>query len=186
MKSNYYQPVPEWVGPVLNPNEKIIWVGEPMFSSFMLSGVYVLLREILGSALMIYLVFHFNRDDFAFLSYGLMIAVIASIALYVIVRKIMEYRNAHYCITDSRIVLLNGFLYTTYKFIEIDQINFTDVKVDFFHKKFDTGTLLFYSGELEEKKDKTEKFYDKFESVKTPFEVLNYITQAKSLRKSAA
>lgn len=164
---------------ILRENEKVLWTGKPEGLPYATNELVSFFKSVVWAAVVWAIFIVISKVAEAEISWGMMHLIAAIIivpALITFLKKLIEFKNIHYCVTDNRILIQTGVFNTTIKSIESEKINFTNINSNFLDKIFNVGTLLFYSGEVKNNDDKVEKVFDKFESIQEPFRILNFIS----------
>ena len=162
--------LPQMFHSVKDPNENFIWIGEPSFIPFVLSGVPYL---VLGLAWGAFAYFGFIRH----MKIEQMATIIPFFALHLLpfygsilnmFRLILVHKNTYYAITDKRIMMRSGFFGIDFKSIDFDKISDIEVNVNPVENMLGVGTIRFYSGRTTTKGN---TITDNFLAIPSPYEV---------------
>jgi hypothetical protein len=153
MSSKFDQNVLPAFDSIKDDDETILWVGKPKYLPFILPRIFlasffVLVGIIIESVVL------FNLNNFRifpdfFSMLGFLSIIPISLGMIMVLSKHLGYSNICYAYSDRRILIRRGFMGTD--FIALDYNKITDVGVDvsIFGKVFNTGTIHFSSGNIE-------------------------------------
>jgi hypothetical protein len=151
MENTYYTP-PAWVEPILIPNEYVAWEGKPLFVPFLFThfdrwskGLYLLFSLVMLWFFCKYAL-GFGLDFNKFNQNGLATAIILFLVLpsvYILIKRALEFKNVHYCITNRRVITYTGMFSKTYTDIEFSDLLEMEIMKTKFDRKYNSGTILF-------------------------------------------
>lgn len=169
---------------IKDDGEQIQWTGKPKFIPFIFSEASTLLA-IMGFATVWTLfmkgwsgIAERNAPIGMFPTHlwivGLFIFIMPLIAL---IGKILSFPNTVYAYSDRRIMIRTGFIGTSFKVIDYDKISDIEVTVSFVEKMYKMGTIRFFSGRTQNRKNGTVKLYDSWTAIENPYEVFKMVKQ---------
>ena len=159
---------------VRDKDEKFLWVGEPAFLPFLLTGVPFLLLGLLWGCF----------DYFGFIRHmpakmaGFMIPFFALHlfpfwgSILNMFRLVLVHKNTFYAITNKRVMLRSGFWGINFEAIDYDKITDMQVTVNPVENMMGVGSIRFSTGELS---SKGAALFKTFISVPAPYEVFKQI-----------
>lgn len=74
-------------------------------------------------------------------------------------------------------MMRTGFIGTDFKTIDYDKISDIEVNVNVIERIFNVGTVRFFSGRTQTDEGNTTKLYDKWISIKDPYDVFKLVKQ---------
>jgi len=171
-------------GPVLEPNEKVHWVGKPIFALYLLTGVPFLVGGLIWG-LFDYVFFKaggtFPGPFGAVLPIFLLVhAAPCWLSILNMLRLALTYRNTFYLVTDRRLILRSGFVGVDFKSVDYDKIQDLEVNVNPFEKLFAAGTVRAATATIGWNNRPERK---KFVAITSPYEVFKQIKQLSSRSK---
>jgi membrane protein YdbS with pleckstrin-like domain len=161
---------------ILDTNEVVLWSGRPNAVPFYLSGVPFLIFGILWGCFDYFgFIRHMTSREAGF--------AIPFFALHLfplwlgvgnMFRLVFVFRNTEYAITNRRLLIRGGFWGISFKSVDYDRIQETDVSVGPIEKMLDVGTIKFFSGA---QTSRGANIYDRFIGISDPYEVYKKIKQ---------
>ncbi|SRR5258708_11295396 len=117
---------------VLEPKEKILWRGKPVFIPFLLSAITI------SSVIGIFILSQFIPT----IRYSGLLPIYFGIFMVFgpIIYRLMVYTNVFYYITDRRVIFESGIFAKNFRAIDFDQVANAQVNIDIFDKLFGNGS----------------------------------------------
>jgi len=165
---------------ILEPKEKVIYDGKPLYAPYIISSVLMVLifGVMLGVVAGIFL---------KSVIVGIFLSVVIIVSCIIFVN--MAYNRTHYAITNKRAIIQSGVIGRDFRSVDYDRMQNVSVDVGILGVIFKVGTVKIYTGELETvgsgKTSRIQAKYDKFEYVTLPYEVLKKLQTELSKRKEA-
>ena len=159
---------------VKDDDETFLWVGEPLFVPFILTGLPFLAIGLIWGAI----------DYFGFIrgmsqqQAGFMIPFFALHlfpfwgSILNMVRLVLVHKNTFYAITNKRVMMRSGFWGIDFKAVDYDKISDVAVTVNPIENMYGVGTIRFYSGHSNSKGN---RITDNFVAVANPYEVFKQV-----------
>ncbi len=164
----------------INPNEQIIWVGQPNKSAYVANEFWELARGLLfvgGAIGFVVLIASVFKRKMSWFELGIFFSIVLVMGLYDLVKRLIERGTTVYALTDSRVLIFKRFTQSDVIFLEISGIVSQELQRTFIDRNYSTGTLAFHSGIVDDTGDEPKKIYDYFYSIDTPNEVLNLVAE---------
>lgn len=170
------QDLPRQFESVKDPDEEFLWVGEPSFVPFILTGVPLLAFGLAWGAF----------DYFAFIrhmrlnssAYAVMIPFFLIhlapfwTGILNMARLFLVHKNTFYAVTNKRVMMMSGFWGIDFKSIDFDKISDVEVNVNPLENLLGVGTLRFYSGRSNRNGNLVT---DNFIAVPSPYDVFKQV-----------
>ncbi len=138
--------LPQDLRKVLNPDERVLWVGKPERAPFILgssSVLFFLIPFFLFPLLLFPGFFSPMPADFYLFTvvfllmwYGILL-LMASAPL----KRALEWRNRIYALTDRRAIVRRGIVGIDYDMLDLDLVRMVRVDVGFWDSRYGTGTI---------------------------------------------
>ncbi|MEI7904638.1 MAG: PH domain-containing protein [Candidatus Firestonebacteria bacterium] len=166
--------LPEQFKAVKDDDEEFLWVGEPAFWPFLLTGVPFLIIGLLWGAF----------DYFGFIRHmpakmaGFMIPFFLLHlfpfwgSILNMGRLILVHKNTFYTITNKRVMLRSGFWGIGFEAIDYDKISDIQVTVNPLESMLGAGSIRFSTGETT---SKGAALYKTFIAIAEPYEVFKLV-----------
>jgi len=168
---------------VLNPDEKVLWSGNPKKAPFLFS--FALLGLFFGAIIYFSgLSYSISKPEYYILFSFL---AILAFALFFFVGY-LYYRVTYYAITDRRVILQSGIFGRSYKSIDFDKIQNVSVVIGLFNYIFRTGTIKIFSGEIGSSGGNNagvQPIFDQIVFIQNPDSTLRILQEALSHKKEA-
>ncbi len=178
---------------VLEKTEKIIWSGKQDLASAMVKSIFAMILMI-GVGVIISLVTGNPSGTCkingvvrpaaecgkmaSYFAYALIgIGILLPLGAY------LQYRVTRYVITSKRVLLKSGLIGADMRSIYYDQIKSAFVDVGIIGKIFGTGTIKIDTGRITQTKNGSRTVYDRFDNIKTPYDVYKFLQDNLSSRK---
>ena len=164
---------------VKDNDEEIIWIGKPVFTPYMFSGLGAGLYTIAFGIIWILLAFNSGANNASggvhfFWLFGLLPLCQG---VYVLANRLFSYSNTAYGYSNKRVMMRTGFIGTDFKTIDYDKISDIEVTVNVIERIYNVGTIRFFSGRTQTEKGNTTKLYDTWSSIENPYEVFKMVKQ---------
>ena len=162
---------------ILDQGETVLWSGRPHPGPFFASGIPILIFG-LGWGAFDY--FGFIRHMHTSTEMGFMIPFFALhlfpfwLAIGNCIRLPIAYRNTLYVLTNRRVIMQGGFWGVSFKSIDYDQIQESDVSVNLIERPMNLGTIRIFSGRTSAK---GANLYDSFVGIDRPYDVYKRLKQ---------
>jgi uncharacterized membrane protein YdbT with pleckstrin-like domain len=156
------------LGVVFEPNETIKWTGKPNLRSYFLNDLkdkFVGLLFIVGVILLFHLIAYLFKATYLWKETLFMFGIVFAISIGATCWDLLNLRTTTYIITDISIVIHKNFYNASTKAIHIKDIQTKEIKKTFVDKRFDTGTILIFTGVTKEDDGKLKKVYDNLNSI---------------------
>lgn len=138
---------------ILNPNEKVLWEGQPQFTPFVLSSWGAIVFGIFWSSIVGVFVYTFIKQGvpwffWAFLSPFILIGLYMLIGAPIF--TVLVYKHVWYTITDKRVIFQAGLIGRDFDFADYDKIESATVNIGIIDKLFgnNSGSLRIYANRL--------------------------------------
>jgi hypothetical protein len=162
---------------ILDPYEKLYWIGKPNKTSFIIKnsafGVLLIAIGIIA--------FNVNKEE---IWRWISTAFLVLSGTFQIGKSLLSARNTVYAFTEKRAIIWTKHVGLQLKIIELDKIIDSEMKCDFLESKFKVGTIKFFTGELKVTDSKPEKVYDEWECINEPHKVFREFKNAMDRYKS--
>lgn len=164
---------------IKDDDEEILWIGKPVFTPYILSGLGIGLFTIAFGIIWIFTSKFRNFEEGSepnswFWLFGLLPLLQGA---YVFFNKLFSYPNTAYAYSTKRVMMRTGFIGTDFKTIDYDKISDIEVNVNVIERIFNVGTVRFFSGRTQTDEGNTTKLYDKWISIKDPYGVFKLVKQ---------
>jgi hypothetical protein len=162
----------------INPNEQVLWVGQPNKRAYVANEFWELSRGLLfigGAIGFIMLIGSILKKEILWFETGFFFSIVLVMGVYSVVKRLIERRATVYALTDSRVLIFKRFTQSDILFLEISGIVSQELRRTFIDRNYSTGTLAFHSGIIDNTGDEPKKIYDYFHSIDRPNEVLNLV-----------
>lgn len=175
MRTDYKLP-PEFEA-VKDKDEKVLWVGKPNSTAFMMTGIpFLAIGLIWGSIDYFGFIQHMGSKmpaGFAIPFFTLHLfpfwgSVLKMLRLYLV------HGNTCYAYTNKRLMMRSGFWGTDFDAIDYDKISDIDVNVNPIENALGVGTIRAYSGRTTSKGG---RIYDRFIGINDPYTVFKKIKE---------
>ncbi|MEM3700746.1 MAG: PH domain-containing protein [Candidatus Bathyarchaeia archaeon] len=131
----------------LQPDEKVLWSGKPVFIPFIFSGLIVV--PVIGIVWLIFAMFFvlsaisMRAPMFPFILFSLFVILMGlGIILGPVFVEFLRYRNTEYMITNQRIIAQTGAIGIDTRFVELNRIQEVYVTVSWLDKIYGTGSIV--------------------------------------------
>ncbi|RYD51941.1 MAG: hypothetical protein EOP52_07085 [Sphingobacteriales bacterium] len=164
----------------INPNEQVLWVGQPNKSAYVANEFWELSRGLLfigGAIGFIMLIGSILKKEILWFETGFFFSIVLVMGVYSVVKRLIERRATVYVLTDSRVLIFKRFTQSDVIFLEISGLVSQELQRTFIDRNYSTGTLAFHSGIIDDTDDKPKKVYDSFHSIDKPNEILNLVAE---------
>ncbi len=161
---------------ILDHNEEIIWTGRPNPTVFYLSGLPGLIFGLLwGSFDYFGFIRHMTSKEAGFMIPFFMLHLFPLwLGVGNMFRLFFVLKNTEYAITNRRLLIRGGFWGISFKSVDYDRIEETDVTVNPIEKILNVGSIKFFSGA---RTSRGSNLYDRFVGIPDPYDVYKKIKQ---------
>ncbi len=159
---------------VLDPDERIHWMGRPGRAPFVLrsSVIFLVLIPLFLAPLPFILIFfssapadfYFFAIVFSLIWYGVLLLMVSAP-----IKDALEWKNILYIITNKRAIVRRGLIGIDYDMLDLDLVKMVKVDVGFWDRHYGTGTITLEAVGVDALS---------LPSVKQPYEVQKIIRQA--------
>lgn len=162
-------------------NETILWVGSPQFIPYLFSGFWASLFSIVFAILWILmsntLASNAERNglNWSYLQYFGYLPLIQ--VAYGILHKFLSFSKTRYAYTTDGIMMRTGMFGTHFLAISYDKLADIQVETSILERLFNTGTIRFHSGKINDDEGHLTKLYDDWSALENPYEVFKQIKQ---------
>jgi|694.fasta_scaffold45352_4 hypothetical protein len=158
---------------VLDQDEKVLWVGNPTWIPFLLSGLPLLVFGLIwGSFDYFVIILHMGHGKGAPMGFMVPFFALHLFPLWLgvgnMLRLCLVFGNTCYAFTNKRIMLRTGFWGIDFKSIDFDRLQETDVTVNPLENLLGVGTIKMFSGGVTAKGAPT---FNYFIGIDHPYEV---------------
>ena len=178
---------------VLEKTEKVIWSGKQDLASAMIKSIFAMVLMI-GAGVLINMVTgnpsgtcKINGVVRPAAECGKMASYFAyaliGLGIFVPLGAYLSYRVTRYVITSKRILLKSGLIGADMRSIYYDQVKSAFVDVGIVGKIFGSGTIKIDTGRITQTKNGSRTVYDRFDNIKTPYDVYKLLQDNLSSRK---
>lgn len=162
---------------VIEPGEKILWTGRPVFWPFVLHAVPILIFGLLWGLFDLGILGHAasgskGRTDLFMYVFIFLHAFPAWGSIGYAIYLMLVFGNTVYGYTNRRLLMRSGVIGTSFKSIDYDTIQELDVNVGIIDRLFGTGSIRAYSGRTT---SKGARIWDQFVSIANPYDVFKAI-----------
>lgn len=164
---------------IKDDDEEILWTGKPVLTPYILGGLGAGLFTIAFGIIWILTSKYGNFEEGSepnawFWLFGLIPLLQGA---YVFFNKLFSFPNTAYAYSNKRVMMRTGFIGTDFKTIDYDKISDIEVNVNVIERIFNVGTVRFFSGRTQTDEGNTTKLYDKWISIKDPYDVFKLVKQ---------
>lgn len=170
--------------PVLDPDEKIVWIERPLRVPYLVAGFGELFFcfFFLGAFLIYYIATHGPT-----MGGYLMGVVFMAFSFFDLVKRQLYSRHACYAYTNKRILIRYGARGKKMKVIEFDNVVEVTVEISSIESHYGTGSIKLFTGEMSHNDAGTpEKVYIDLEAITDPFVVFHNLKDVMSDFKATA
>lgn len=160
----------------VDPNEKILWIGQPNKYSYVLNEFWELLKGLglmIGVIAFFVLIGSIYKKEILWTETGIFFAIVLCQIIYKLTKRLVELKSTIYLLTDSRAVIYKRFAESEITSLDLKGIISKEIRKTFIDRKYNTATLAFHSGIVEETDNETTKVYDYFYSIENANDVFN-------------
>lgn len=161
---------------ILDDNENIYWIGKPLKTPFIITGLPFLFFGIIWFCIDYFgFIQHMDSNMSGFtIPFFILHLMPFWLSVLNIIRLLLVHSNTYYCYTDKRVIMRSGFWGTDFKLIDYDKISDIEVNVNPIENIYTVGTIKFYSGRSNSNGN---QITDNFIAIANPYEVLKKIKQ---------
>lgn len=168
---------------VLNPSEKVLWVGRPSRLTYAMGGLPMLIFGLVWGLFDLFVLVT------AIMSDGLQLPIILFLSIHAfplylgiggLVRRLVEYRNVYYASTDKRLIIRNGFMGADYEMVEYSRMRHMRVKTNPIEHLQGRGSIMISTGDHQVSKNGLSTRHVRLQGIENPYEVLKELQQAVS------
>ncbi len=162
-------------------NETILWIGRPRFIPYLLSGFWASLFSIIFAVLWILmsntLASNVERNglNWSYLPYFGYLPLIQ--VAYRILYKLLSFSKTCYVYSTDGIMTKTGMFGTHFIAISYDKLADIQVEASILERLFNTGTIRFHSGKINDDEGHLTKLYDDWHALENPYEIFKQIKQ---------
>ena len=157
--------------------EEILWIGKPRFIPYLLSNV---LRSLFVMFIgMMILVTGPNAkvegaEDGP--NYFWLIGLLPlAQGLYTLLKHMLSYRNTLFALSNRRVMIRSGGIRSSFITIAHNKILDIEVKVNMADRRYNVGTIRFFSGRTKEDEDGISNLYDNWYAIDAPYEIFEQV-----------
>ncbi len=136
--------LPDDLRRILEPGERIIWLGRPSRAPFILKSLSTLFLVLPVMVFPLPILLSFPRvlretpvAAFFTLWYGLALLIGAGAPIY----GALVWKNLRYLVTDRRIIIRKGLVGIDYDVLDLSLVQQVNVDVGFWDRRYGTGTI---------------------------------------------
>ncbi len=166
--------LPKDLREMLDPDERILWMGKPERAPFMLrsSVIFLILIPLFLIPLPFISIFfssapadfYFFAMAFSLIWYGVLLLMASAP-----IKDALEWKNVFYVITNKRAIVRRGLIGIDYDMLDLDLVKMVKVDVGFWDRHYGTGTITLEAVGVDTLS---------LPSVKHPYEVQKILRQA--------
>lgn len=162
-------------------NETILWIGRPQFIPYLFSGFWGSFFNIIFAVLWIMMSntlassVERNGLNWSYLPYVGYLPLIQ--VAYKIVHKLLSFSKTCYVYSTDGIMMRTGMFGTHFLAISYDKLADIQVEASILERLFNTGTIRFHSGKINDDEGHLTKLYDDWSALENPYEVFKQIKQ---------
>jgi hypothetical protein len=171
------QDLPQQFESVKDTDEEFLWVGEPSFVPFILTGVPVLVGGFAWGAFDYFgFIRHMSPSQYpVMIPFFLLHLAPFYMSILNMFRLLLVHKNTFYAVTNKRVMMRSGFWGIDFKSIDFDKISDVEATVNPLENLLGVGTLRFYAGRSNRNGNPVT---DNFIAVPNPYDVFRQVKTA--------